>query len=603
MDCTVRFIAAVLLLACALLPIRGHACTATTPDVFSVGNKTADNSCTYGTIQAAINAATCAAGTKIILNSSGDYTNQNLSITNKNITLIGRPNTPSCSTATAVCGTFFPCPTAPLRTIHGNLKIRGTSNVTIQYLEITDGHGATDGSGHTWGGGIDYAATGRLDITTSTIDNNSANDGGGIRFQGYGGAADLYLHSNTLINSNTATSGGSGGGLRVEGNATLHADEPNTWISYNLAADKGGGIIVIGPATAHIGSNGFGALGVISDNTANYGGGISILGTSDSAAQLTVYPTDPNRPVRIERNLAYHTGGGIYLTPGSGGSADAILGGVHVDDNAAQEGSGIYVDLDSSLNATVPDLKFYPGHCAAGVECNTVSDNRAVATDSAGHQTATDGSAILLQTQSYAEFAQLAMRRNQGAHVIRVADSLNGPLALDTCLIADNTTTAELMTFGSAAASVNQCTIAGNSIGGTSVLYAETGFSMTNSIIEQGSLPAVHYVGSGNGITLDYLLLSPAAPTPSLGATHIVKADAQFVDTGNGDFHLAPNSPAVDVAPPVTGDDRDLENRPRDQDLPEVSNINGDRDLGAYERQLSACDVGDTIFCNGFDGT
>jgi hypothetical protein len=623
MDRIVRFIgAAALLLGFALHTISGHACTATTPDVFSVGNKTADASCTYGTIQAAINAATCAAGTKIILNSSGDYTNQNLSITNKNITLIGRANTPSCSTAMAVCGTFFPCPTAPLRTIHGNIKIRGTSNVTIQYLEITGGHGAADSNGHTWGGGIDYAASGRLDIDTSTIDYNTANDGGGIRFQGYGGAADLYLHSNTLITNNTATSGGSGGGLRVEGDSTLHADEPNTWISYNKAADKGGGIIVIGPAAAHIGSIGLGGLGVITDNTANYGGGIAAYAASTDFAYINVFATDPNHPVRIERNRAYQAGGGIYLGAyitsvfGDIGGGIATLGGAQINDNAAQEGSGIYADTDSSSRGSAGGfIEFAASYCAVGsecnprlyycapgVECNTASNNRAVATDSQGHETPTAGSTILLQTYASLTVDQLAMRGNQGAHVIRVADSLFKGLLLNNCLIASNATTAELMTFGNASASVNQCTIAGNSIGGTSVLYAETGFSMTNSIIEQGTLPAVHYVGSGDGITLDYLLLSPNAPIPSFGATHIVKADAQFVNTGSGDFHLAPNSPAVDVAPPETGDDRDLENRPRDQDLPEVPNINGDRDLGAYERQLSACDVGDTIFCNGFDG-
>ncbi|MBK7013774.1 MAG: hypothetical protein IPH43_14995 [Xanthomonadales bacterium] len=59
----------------------------------------------------------------------------------------------------------------------------------------------------------------------------------------------------------------------------------------------------------------------------------------------------------------------------------------------------------------------------------------------------------------------------------------------------------------------------------------------------------------------------------------------------------------MDFAPPVTGDDRDLDNLPRDQDIVGVPDALGVRDLGAYERQVGAGDCGaaDTIFCNGFD--
>jgi hypothetical protein len=62
------------------------------------------------------------------------------------------------------------------------------------------------------------------------------------------------------------------------------------------------------------------------------------------------------------------------------------------------------------------------------------------------------------------------------------------------------------------------------------------------------------------------------------------------------------HSLGIDVAPAGNAADRDLDNRPRDVDLPEHTNTDGPRDLGAYERPLSACDVSDTVFCNGFDG-
>jgi hypothetical protein len=615
--------AASLLLACAFHPGVGHACTATTPDVFSVGNTATDASCNYGSIQAAITAATCPAGTKIILNKSGlnpngDYTNQHLLIQNKNITLVGRANTPKCNSLQAVCGVNFPCPIAPLRTIEGNIKVRGTSNVVIQYLTITKGNGVADSHGTTYGGGIDYAATGDLDIETSTIEDNTANNGGGIRFQGYGGHADLYLHSHTQIDNNQATNGGSGGGIRIEGDATLHADEPNITIHDNVAADKGGGIAIVGPAYAHVGSIGdffFGRVGVLYTNHANYGGGIAVIAQSTGSAGVDLFATDPANPVLIEDNTAYQgAGGGIYLVPyiytQAGGAipinvAVLHMEGAHIDGNAAKEGAGIYADVNSTF-AFVDyayaggEVDMYSGgSCAAGQECNTVSDNRAVTLDSSLNEVPTAGSAILIQTNGVFNAQQLAMRGNQGAHAIRVADSLHENLHLYTCLLADNQASAELVTFGSASASVNQCTIAGNEIGGASVAYAETGFSMTNSIVEQGSLPAVHYVGSGAGLTLDYLLLSPTAPY--IGATNSIVADDGFVDAANGDYHLLHTSRAVDVAPAGDAADRDLDKRPRDQDLPGVANRAGPRDLGAYELQLGVCDASDTIFCNGFE--
>lgn len=613
-----------LLVFCSLSATRGaHACSATTQDVFSVGNKTADGSCNFASIQAAIDAATCATGTKIILNASGDYTNQHLSITNKNITLVGRANAPQCSTPQPACGVpplYLACPTAPLRTIEGNIRIRGSSNVTLQYLEVTNGHGTADSNGTTYGGAIDYAATGRLDIDASTIDHNTANNGGGIRFQGYGGNADLYLHQHTQVDHNTATNGGSGGGIRVEGQATLHADEPNTWIHDNVAADKGGGIIVIGPANAHIGSGGdvfFGTpVGVVSvGNTANYGGGIALFANSNGSVNVNLLATDPAHPVRIEQNRAYHTGGGVYLVPYiyvQGGGAVPInfaeldMQGAHVDGNAAQEGAGIYADTNSTFafgTTVYAGGEVYAaanGGCATGVECNTVSNNRAVATDGQGNETPTAGSAILIQTQGIFKVDRLAMRGNQAAHAIRVADSLHDTLQLNSCLLANNTLYAELIAFGDASASINQCTIAGNVniADGYALLLANADLTLTNSIFAEGSQQTLDNTNGGATLILDYVMSGETASLSS--GTHIIQSnDPGFVDPGSGDFHLRASSPAIDVAPAVAGDDRDLENRPRDQDLPETPNLDGPRDLGAYERQPSSCEMGDTIFSGG----
>jgi hypothetical protein len=593
------------LLVFALHPLAGHACTATAPDVVSVGNTAVDSSCNYGSIQAAVNAATCPIGTNIVLNKSGDYTNQHVTITNKNISLIGRVDTSKCNTLVAACGINFPCPVGPLQTINGKsgavVTVRGTSNVNISHLTITGGNATS-------GGGIDYAGIGTMQIDNSTIFSNAATYGGGIRFQGNGGAADLYLNTNTSVTSNTAQS--SGGGIRIEGQAALHADSPQTFIAFNEAlGTQGGGLLVVGPAYAHIGSPGYLAGAVIYQNTAPYGGGIALISEIGGPATADLLASDPTKPVRLEQNRATRTGGGVYLLSyahmeGSGAvpqeTATLQMEGARIDDNAGQEGSGIYADTFYTT-ADFPagsEVYMYTGaSCGTGTECNSVSGNRAVDVN----DNSTSGSAILIQTDGVLRARQLAMRGNEGAHAVRVVDSLHLPLLLDTCLLADNTLYAELLTLGIASATINQCTIAGNMnvAEGYAMLRANADLTLINSIFAQGTQQTLLNTDAGATMNLDYLL---SGETDSLSTgTHIDQASATFVDAGNGDFHLSLHSPGIDVAPPVAGDDRDLDNRPRDQDLLDVPNQQGPRDLGAYERQGGVCDASDTIFCTGFE--
>lgn len=564
----------------------------------------ADSQCDYATIADAISAASAQLSgsfPKIYVATNQTYSNQALAINQgeqSHISLIG--GVPNCGTTTSSGST----------TINGGagtsvITIRGAITVTLSHLTITGGNDVIGGNDDE-GGGVDYAGVGALLIDNTTIFDNRAEDGGGIRFQGNGGAADLYLNENTFITNNTANA--TGGGIRVEDNATAHIDADQTWIAMNEATNGyGGGIAAVGGAYVHIGSPGYRIAdyaGVVYQNTAQYGGGLAAIANNNVAAPVfEIVATDPNHPVRIEQNRAYHTGGGIYLSTyednSGGGGGEAKMDGAQIDDNAAQEGSGIYADTASSTLYTGGGfIWFYAADCAADVECNTVSNNRAVD----GSDNPTAGSAILVQTQGSLVAEHLAMRGNQGAHAIRVVDSLDVPLQLDTCLIANNSATAELVTFGGAAATLNQCTLANNTIGGPAVIRAETGFTMTNSIVAQGFLPTIAYTGTGNGETLDYIL---SLETATLGAgQHIIQGDPAFVDQDNGDFHLREFSLAIDVAPAGDPGDRDLDNLPRGIDLPGVPNVDGPRDLGAYELQsaLQTCGVSDTIFCYGFDG-
>ena len=137
---------------------------------------------------------------------------------------------------------------------------------------------------------------------------------------------------------------------------------------------------------------------------------------------------------------------------------------------------------------------------------------------------------------------------------------------------------------------VDNCTIAGNTIGGTIVA---SGGSLTNSLIYQ---PGV----SSSFDTATYVLANDISLLPP-GATVNTIADPKFVDPGNGDYHLQLSSPAIDYAGGLGG--TDLDGYPRDVNLAAAPDAFGPRDLGAYERQTAfACDdQPDALFCATFE--
>jgi predicted outer membrane repeat protein len=558
-------------------------------------NYTVGIGCTYPTIQAAVNAAQMqVSGSRPVIYIVGNqqYDKQAIVTSAHSMSFIG---------GVADCTHLTP---SNKTTINGNgtasvFSVTGTTAgqlVVFSHLYISGGGGSS-------GGGIFFNGAGAMNVDNATIDSNKATEGGGIRFIASGGAADLYINDNTSITNNTAVN--SGGGIRAEGAATVHIDKDNTWLAFNKATNGQGGAVLVYGAMVHIGSPGLkvgnGYAGVIFDNVAQYGGGVAALSNGNGVAAIELYASDAANPVIVEQNRAYNAGGGLYVKPfiNSNTFIDGAIqiGGAHVDNNVAAEGSGIYADEDfystfDSYKGGLVDM--VGGYCTVGLVCNSVSNN--VNEDSTNAPTT--GSAILIQTDGALRTAQLTMRGNQGAHAIRVVDNLEDTVKLDTCLLTDNTVTGELVYLGHAAANITQCTLANNDIGGTAVLYGETGFSMTNSIVAQGALPTLHYSGNAGGASIDYVM-SNETSTLSIG-THVINADPSFVDVPNGDYHLGATSSAIDIAPNGAATDRDLDNRARDQDLPNVTNLGGARDLGAYERQLRYCGAADTFFCDGF---
>lgn len=626
----------------ALMPIAVHCqaaiCVPGIAHYRYVGDMASDAKCTDNDIQTAIDNATCP-GTTIVITREHTYTAQALQITGNSLTLTGVGDGVACGSNPIICDPDIGCtgnppPTTPLVTLDGTgnnngqggrvLSIGGNSNVTLRYLEIKGGDltGTTTGDG----GGIGFEGTGSLTLDTSTVDNNCAEYGGGINFKGTGNIdnndppALLTLDHYTQILSNSAVT--SGGGIRIEGDAQLLALQPQTLIFHNQApGGYGGGIEVLGPALATLGSPGYNGLPFVDYNDAEYGGGIAIIGFADTGgnAEADIFSTDPQHPIAVSNNTATKTGGGIFVQPNTSGpngvnGAEAELCAIsyRIDDNVAAEGAAIYGDTDAynsgldSLGAriylfNVPDrdpcnkTQYGAVACSADTLCNTVNDNA----DLDGNGNPTSGSIILVQDDGALGVYGLRMQNNRGAHALRLLDSANADI--QDCLLTDNTFSSDLLHLeggtGPFVSSVRGCTIANNSLGGNSLIDSSHDLSLSESILGDLIQPAT----LENGATLypGSLLTADTQGLPPY--TSIVQGSASFVDAVVGNYHLLPTSLGIDFA--VSGGGVDLDGRPRDVDLATVPNIYGPRDLGAFERQsaLACDDNADAIFCNGFE--
>ena len=594
-------------------------CSPFVPHTRSVGNTATDASCTDDTIQSAIDNAVCP-NTTIFITKEHSYTAQQLTIQDKSLTLSG--TAASCGGVGGARPDDAPAatPTAPVVTLDGTgnggqsvLTIRGSSNVTLQFLELTHGSG---GSG-SHGGGVDFNGAGSLTLDTSTIDSNTADFGGGIEINGNGGTATLSLKPNSLILSNTASA--NGGGVNIEGTAQLLAVQPSNLIAFNHAPNgKGGGVAVVAPARADIGSPGLGTLGVIYGNDAAMGGGLSAqaVDTGQPDGFINLFSTDPLQPVAVESNFAAQGGGAIYLKPvmdfrGAVARVYACAQDFRLNDNAAPEGAAIFSDFDKNLLGSGPagvNVHFNdsvcgatPGavHCAAGTACNTLNGN--LAHDAANHPTA--GSVVFFHySDGSTSLKRFTIRNSSSAHAIR---TISASPIISECLLVDNDFGAETLRFeddgNGGGVDMNFCTIANNTHNSGSIVHTEVGLNLTRSILDQPVMSSLN-VGGTPAVTAHFVLA--ADPTGLPASADVIQGEPLYVDATHGNYRLevfsvgatVTASPGVDAAPLLSGQTQDLDGNPRDQDVPAVPNVSGVGDFGAYEAQP----ILDRIFADAF---
>jgi hypothetical protein len=485
--------------------------------------------------------------------------------------------------------------------------------VHVRRLELRDGTPAMGLNGS----GIDFHGDGILDVSDSFITANHAFDGGGIRARGTGSNAELVIGANVVIGNNIADF--NGGGIYAD-QVEMSMLEPGSLLSFNHAdgtcdgCGHGGGLYVHAGSRssyAYIGSGGVASLGAVHGNSARYGGGVALGGENDNHgtdeyAELWLFSTDAEHRGKIAGNFASVAGGAIHVQSSGDSVADgkvfsyAKLWNAVLSDNGAPRGGAVYLDgdIEGDLVFNTDDAAgSWPAgavRCSANRDCGRITNNDT--SDGNGSYTENaileggDGTVHLFRLGClYAGCALptggIVIEGNRGGRLI---DNPGKYAELDNVLIDGNQFTRQLIRVGYLY--LHDSSLAGNSIGAGTVLSTSDLVEIKRSVLWQPGLTTLENSGQ---MRVDHVM---ASEIDSLGGNFggggdcgggvcAILADPRFIDPAHGDYGLRVASPAIDVAPPIAGDDRDTSGNPRDQDLPFTFADNGVRDLGAFERQ------------------
>jgi hypothetical protein len=209
------------------------------------------------------------------------------------------------------------------------------TRLTLGTVTVSDGSTLNNNSAHSSGGAI-YDADGTATVSGSTLKNNTAStDGGGV----FNSGGAVMVSNGSSLSGNSAVNGG--GILTLTGKVTVS----NSTLGGNTAARMGGGIYDASGGTVTI--NG----GTLENNSAQLGGGIWIRGivtVSDSTLSRNRASVNGGgisndgavtiRGSTLSHNTATQNGGGVFNSFG----AVTVSKGSTVSGNAAARGGGIY---------------------------------------------------------------------------------------------------------------------------------------------------------------------------------------------------------------------------------------------------------------------
>ena len=573
--------------------------------IFKVGTGTG---CTHSTIQAAVDAANANPGVDhVILTRSVNYTQQAVKIQQAQpLTVTGGYATCADSAASGARTTV----NGAGGSANSVFTVEpGSAEVLFDNLYITGG----DESNNYYGGGIDFTGSGTLTLSDVTLTQNTAGYGGGLSARGTGPDAMVLLMGETIITSNLATQ--DGGGIHLRGSVTLWALEPKTAIWLNRATGLantppgvyhgyGGGMAVLSPATAYIGSSGYG-VGVINNNTARVGGGGAALTDADAGyvfdrARIYLFTTDPTKPQKVSGNRATDVGGAFYADAKLGFSSH-YTGQIYIwdttlENNSAPIGSIAYVVNDTDFTGASSSGYFWMNNtliegytsdrpaasvpCNPNIVCSVARNNRSE--DAAGNPT--NGALIHGTKDAEMRINNYRFTGNSARSLLDLASAYY--VKVTNTLIDNNTFTAAVLQFpeDDPEVELNHLTIVDNTIGGPGVIAHRGHVQLNRSIIWQPGKKVRDTAASSGTFDGSYVIANETASIPGV-ANLFYPFNPGFINPTLKDYRLRAGSEAIDTVPYSAALDGtlDLDGLPRSVDLPLVPGAAVD--LGAFERQ------------------
>jgi len=446
-----------------------------------------------------------------------------------------------------------------------------------------------------------------VDVSDSTINQNTGIRGGGVSIDGTG---SVFVIRNTNIVNNQAQNGG---GIACDF-GSVRLMHPSS-VSFNTAssglseAGDGGGLYINlnCDLLLQTGDDSVAAInGVIGNQASRHGGGI-YAGTSSKVTLANsgeVYPVVKDNIADADNNLSGF-GGGMYFT-GFGTEAD-INSGI-IAQNEAVNGGGIAVDNQA-------DVDVFPnsGTCPFKRPCTQIRGNRAGANSGGGPANGLGG-ALYANNEANLSVIMSAITENEADSGIVAATTGAGFISMVSNFITDNGDTSEAvfndayLMFANGDNSridIARNTIAGNDVSGDggALFLISFGaiFIVEGSIIQDDSEEVLQVFNDSGQATFVRLVCNVMHETNSLSGAdqvngNVISTNPEFVDSNNGDYHILPTSVAVDMCDDYAGWPRDIDSELKGFDDLNVPNVEGPYDAGADETYLS-----DVIFRDNFE--
>lgn len=472
-----------------------------------------------------------------------------------------------------------------------NANQSGQSLIIISNFSIFNGRDTTFAGA----GGMSILGKSSVLISNSEIHANTGDLGGGIAISG--AEARLVLTSTKVFNNTSQTAGG---GIYCESAATVIVQNHSA-INANTSNDDGGGIHAVLGCQVTLNSGDLlpqlqmqeGVFGNVAENNgagiyAKSGADIFLTGDLTHPASVSFNGTNAN--------TIFASGAGIYAK-GNGTTVTAV--NARIDLNFSQRfGAGVVIDDFASFSMDRLD-----GECWDNNKCSTLSDNFTLQGDSGSAAGDFNNAATAHISQTY-----IANNQANNTSVFMIGNAAF--VRMEGNVLTNNTSNSQpfsanlISLYGSAANGANldffYNTVSGNNADNAFKLFgaeSQQTIDIKSSIISvQGNV--IDITGPiQHAAAFDCLIVNESMSLiGNVGS--VSTANPLFVNAINNDYHLSPNSPAIDYCDEsfVQSLHNDLNGNARGIDAPDIQNLFGVFDLGAYEYQAN-----DIVFSNGFE--